>query len=260
MAREVEKKGNTAIYLYGITEKEVSPGKLLGVDGWNSVHAVPCAGFFCWISEVSRKEFADNLPANMENLDWLAEASVQHQRVVSAIARVSDILPARFGTVFLSQASLETDIRGKKRVLEKDFAKIRGSDEFGVKVFSVPANLAPSKVAASTGKDYLKAKAALLQRKPPKKQTLDSDFQEFERELESVAEETAQAGKIGSGQRGLQWQTSLLLRRSNRKKFDAILRRYSKQWARERQIECTGPWPPYSFVSRTDASSSRQQG
>ena len=42
----------------------------------------------------------------------------------------------------------------------------------------------------------------------------------------------------------------LLLRRPDRKKFEAILRRFSRQWAGAKQIECTGPWPPYSFVSR----------
>ena len=252
MAARVEKRMNTAIYLYGVTEKEASPGKLLGVDGLNAVEPLPCAEMFCWISRVSRKEFADNLPANMENLDWLAEASVQHQRVVSAIARVADILPARFGTVFLSEASLEADIRGKKRILQNDFAKIRDADEFGVKVFGVLPNVELPKVHARTGKDYLKAKAALLQRRPAKKQTLDSDFQEFEGELASIALETAQAGKISSGQRGLQWQVSLLLRRADRKKFEAILRKYSKQWTGAKQIECTGPWPPYSFVSRNE--------
>ena len=252
MAPEVDKNTNTAIYLYGITEKAVSPGRILGVDGLNAVECLPCTGLFCWISRVSRKEFADNLPANMENLDWLAEASVQHQRAVSAIAQVGDILPARFGTVFLSEASLENDVRAKKRMLQKDFAKIEGADEFGVKIFAVLPTVELPKVSARTGKDYLKAKAALLQRRPAKKASLDSDFKEFQDELESVAIDTAQAGKISSGQRGLQWQVSLLLRRAERKKFDAILRKYSKQWAGERQIECTGPWPPYSFVSRSE--------
>jgi hypothetical protein len=250
MAPEVEKTTNTAIYLYGVTQKEVSPGKILGVDGVNAVEALPCAGLFCWISRVSRKEYADNLLANMEDLDWLAEASVQHQRVVSVIGRGADILPARFGTVFLSETSLEADVRGKKRILQKDFAKIHDSDEFGVKVFGVLPNVELPKVSARTGKDYLKAKAALLQRSPTKKQTLDSDFQEFEGEIASVAVATAKAGRISSGQRGLQWQISLLVRRTDRKKFDAILRKYSKHWAGARQIECTGPWPPYSFVSR----------
>jgi hypothetical protein len=252
MAPVVNKTTNTAIYLYGVTEKEVSPGKILGVDGVNAVEALPCAGVFCWISRVSRKEFADDLPSNMENLDWLAEAGVQHQRVVSAIAGLADILPARFGTVFLSEASLQADVAGKKSILRSNFSKIRGSDEFGLKVFGVLPTLELPKISARTGKDYLKAKATLLQRRPAKKQTLDSDFQEFQSELETIAVETAPAGQISSGQRGLQWQISLLLRRADRKKFDAILRRYSKLWAGAKQIECTGPWPPYSFVSRTE--------
>jgi hypothetical protein len=28
-----------------------------------------------------------------------------------------------------------------------------------------------------------------------------------------------------------------------------VLRKYAQQWGEERSIECTGPWPPYSFVS-----------
>ena len=252
MASGVEQAKGAAIYLYGVTQKEASAGRLLGVDGVNAVETLPCAGLFCWLSKVSRKEFADNLSANMENLDWLAEASVQHQRVVSAIARVTDILPARFGTVFLSEASLQADVRGKKRVLQKDFSKIHDSDEFGVKIFGVLPNVELPKVTGRTGRDYLKAKAALLQRRPPKQQYTNSDFLEFENDLAKLAVETAQAGRISGGQRGLQWQISLLLRRADRRKFDAILRKYSKQWAGAKQIECTGPWPPYSFVSRSE--------
>jgi Gas vesicle synthesis protein GvpL/GvpF len=255
MAPGVTPDENRVIYLYGITESEIALAKLTGVDGSGAVEAIPCAGLACWISRVSRKEYADNLPANMENLDWLAEASVQHQRVVSAIARKADMLPARFGTVFLSEASLEADVRSKKRILEKDFAKIHGSDEFGVKVFGVLPKAELPRVASRTGKDYLKAKAALLRKPPIKNRLSDSDFQEFVSALQRIAVDTAEAGKISAGQRGMQWQTSILLRRSDRKKFDALLRKYSKQWAGERQIECTGPWPPYSFVSRADVVS-----
>jgi hypothetical protein len=255
MANGVNTTSNTAIYLYGVTETEATLGKILGVDGVNPVESLPCAGFCCWISRVSRKEFADNLAANMENLDWLAEASVHHQRVVAAIAGATDILPARFGTVFLSEASLTADIRSNKRILQKDFGKIRGTDEFGIKVFGVLPNLELPKVSARTGKDYLKAKAALLQRKPTQKQAMGAEFEDFQRQLQSLAVDTAQAGKISSGQRGLQWQISLLLRRADRKRFEALLRSFSKQWAGEKQIECTGPWPPYSFVSRAQVMS-----
>jgi hypothetical protein len=192
----------------------------------------------------------------MENLDWLAEASVHHQRVVSSLAQSSAILPARFGTVFLSQATLENDVRGKKRLLEKDFSRIRGADEWGVKVFAVAPKLElPPSSPARTGKDYLKAKAAMLSKRPSKTNVSPAEFEDFSQELQNIAVEAAEIGKVSGGQRGLQWQTSLLLRRADRKKFEAVLRKFSKQWAGTRQIECTGPWPPYSFVSRSDPES-----
>jgi hypothetical protein len=254
MATRVAPEITRVVYLYGITKKQPSTPKLTGVDSTSPVEAIRCAGLVCWISRVSRKDFADDLSANMENLDWLAEASVQHQRVVSAIAEAADVLPARFGTVFLNDASLEADVRAKKHNLESDFAKIRDSDEFGVKVFGVLPKTELPAVSARTGKDYLKAKAALLQRRPAKEKVSASEFQGFLKDLQGLAVSTAEAGKISTGQRGLQWQISLLLRRSDRKKFDGVLRKYSRQWAGQRQIECTGPWPPYSFVSRSTDS------
>jgi hypothetical protein len=36
---------------------------------------------------------------------------------------------------------------------------------------------------------------------------------------------------------------------AKRKQWDNVLRRYATEWGAERSIECTGPWPPYSFVS-----------
>src|SRR5512140_1501494 len=115
MAAGVGNDENKVLYLYGIGEKEipVSP-KMVGVDGRSAVKAIQCAGLVCWASWVSRRDFADNLSSNMEDLDWLADASVHHQRVVSSLSQASEIWPARLGTVFLSQASLEKDVRSKK--------------------------------------------------------------------------------------------------------------------------------------------------
>lgn len=252
MAPRVKPKSDKVLYLYGVTRKNLTPiPKVAAVDGSAGVEAVDCGGLVCWISPVRRVEYADNLSANMENLDWLAEASVRHQRVVSAIASETEILPARFGTVFLTQSSLEADIQDRRKTLESDLRRIRDSDEWGVKVFGVPPRVELPKTGSRSGKDYLRAKAALLQKRPTK--GTDADLIRFEEELKRVAVETAVGGKISSGQRGLQWQTSLLLRRDDRKRFEALLKKFSKEWADVRQIEATGPWPPYSFVTRQDA-------
>src|SRR5436305_5173055 len=114
------------LYLYGISEGQVPPPSLAGVDGAATIEAVPCAGLVCWISRVAASDFADNLARNMENLDWLAEVGVRHQRAVAAVAELCDVLPARFGTVFLSESTLAADVRSRKPTLLADLQRIRG--------------------------------------------------------------------------------------------------------------------------------------
>lgn len=239
------------LYLYGITETELREiPELIGVDRFAPIEVVDCEGVFCWISRVSALDFEKNLASNMENLDWLAETSVAHQRVISAISQFTDILPTRFGTVFRTEKSLCKHVARRVRGLKKDFERIQGADEWGVKVFTLQLAPLPMPVAR-TGKDYLKAKAALLPSRKPKSVQRE-DMIKFEQALAGVATEAAPVGNVSRGQRGLSFQTSLLVKRTKRKQLESVLEKFARQWAREHRIECTGPWPPYSFVSRPD--------
>jgi len=237
------------LYLYGITRSgKGSIPKLAGVDGGASVEAVPCAGLVCWTSRVDKKEFAENLAGNMENLEWLAEVSVRHQQVVAAIARARDILPARFGTVFRTPASLAADVDKHKALLIRDLKRISGCEEWGLKIFSLQSR-APAVIAAKSGRDYLRAKAAALhaELRPGD----DEEVQRLERALEQMAVASAPGGgAVSRGQRGLEWQGSLLVKRIQSRKLQQLVARFSQEWEGARRIELSGPWPPYSFVSR----------
>ena len=248
MAAELNLR-DRVLYFYGITESRPKNSiQQPGVDSQSQIEAIDCEGLTCWISRVSSGEFEKDLAANMENLDWLATASVAHQRAISAIAREVEILPARFGTVFRSEESLRKHIYAGKREITRDLKRIKGADEWGIKVFAAkPAPVLVPQVRS--GKDYLKAKAALLPAKKSRSDT-NGEFAEFENALQRLALESAAVGNVSSGQRGLKFQTSLLVRRKDRKKLESVLKRFSQRWAEARQIECTGPWPPYSFVSR----------
>lgn len=238
------------LYFYGVTESCPEDAiQRSGVDLQSQVEPVEFEGLTCWVSRVSAMEFEENLARNMENLDWLATASVAHQRAISEIAGEEEILPARFGTVFRNEDSLRKHIRAHIREIARDFKRIKGADEWGVKVFVAKAAAAPVPQVRS-GKDYLKAKADLLPRKSSRSDG-NGEFAEFERALRRVALESAAAGNVSSGQRGLRFQTSLLVKRKDRKKLESVLKKFSQRWAEARQIECTGPWPPYSFVSRS---------
>ena len=237
------------VYFYGVTESFPENSiQQPGVDFASKIEPIECEGLTCWVSLVSAVEFEKDLARNMENLDWLASSSVAHQRAISAIASEAEILPARFGTVFRSEDSLRKHVRAQLRDIARDFKRIKGADEWGVKVFSRKAT-APPTVQVRTGRDYLKAKAALLSGKSSRSDN-DREFAEFERALRQVALESAAAGNVSAGQRGLRFQTSLLVKRKDRKKLESVLKKFSQRWRAARQIECSGPWPPYSFVSR----------
>ena len=237
------------LYLYGITRSgKGSVPKLAGIDGSASVEAVPCAGLVCWTSRVDKKEFAENLAGNMENLEWLAEVSVRHQQVVAAIAGSRDILPARFGTVFRTPASLAADVDKHKALLSRDLKRIIGCEEWGLKIFSLRSQ-ATAAIAAKSGRDYLRAKAAALhaELRPGD----DEEVQRLERALKQMAVASAPGGgAVSRGQRGLEWQGSLLVKRRQRRKLQQLVARFSQEWEGARRIELSGPWPPYSFVSR----------
>jgi hypothetical protein len=248
MAAEINAH-DRVLYFYGITESRPANSiQQPGIDLQSHIEGIDCEGLTCWIGRVSAVEFEKDLAQNMENLDWLATASVAHQRAISAIAREAEILPARFGTVFRSEESLRKHIRAHTREIKQDLERIKDADEWGIKVFAGKAAPVPVPQVHS-GKDYLKAKAALLPSKRSRSD-MNGEFAEFENALGKVAVESAAVGNVSSGQRGLRFQTSLLVKRKDRKKLESVLKKFSERWAEARQIECTGPWPPYSFVSR----------
>jgi hypothetical protein len=237
---------NTVLYLYGITRQAGRlAASLRGVDGISTVEPLEASGLTCWLSRVDAGEFSDQLARNMENLEWLAEASVRHQRVVGAIHEGQPILPTRFGTVFLNEESLSEDIAGRKAALLDGFQRIADADEWGIRVFAQPR---PALAAspARTGKEYLRRKATQLHAKPPR--TLEPEIQQFAAEIAKLATDSAEGGKVGSGQPNLRWQTSILLPRSRRPRFDSLLNRFAHKFAERFRVEGTGPWPPYSFV------------
>ena len=252
MAAKLKSADARVLYLYAITESRLTKlPTLMGVDMLAEVEPIEAGGLTCWTSRVSALDFEENLARNMENLEWLAEASVAHQRVVSALSQELEALPARFGTVFQNEASLRRHVRSRASELKRDLARIKGADEWGVKVFAVKSAVRPIGKIQS-GKDYLKAKAALLPKRRPAT-IASTELAEFDEALKQVAAETAAIGSVSSGQRGLTYQKSLLVKRTDREKLESILKKFADDWAEARRIECTGPWPPYSFMSRPGA-------
>lgn len=245
---------DTVVYLYGVTlparkPEPSDPISAIGIDGSAPVGCEEVAGLVCWFSLVSRRDFADKLSENMENLDWLSVAGVRHQKAVSEISRGATILPARFGTIFLTLESLEQDIKRRKATLLRDLKRFQDSDEWGIKIFALPQ--ARPAIVASSGADYLKQKAAQQARKAGEG-TVSADIKKFAAAVKKISAASVEsAGSISGARPDLEWQASFLIRRSKQKLLQGLLKRFSDAWEGKRRIECTGPWPPYSFVGKS---------
>ncbi len=238
-----------SLYVYGITQVPERPFSVTSeaVDGRGAVEPFAEGEYLCWASRVSRQEFALDLQKNMENLEWLAACSIRHQKVLAEIGEVTQVLPARFGTVFLSPESMMADLRAKVPNLREIFRRISDADEWGIKVFGVAQPQATAAITASSGADYLRQKSVALQGSPAARR--DEALVQFGEELAKFAEASVPGGKASSGQPGLLWSGSFLVKRSQKRRFDEVLKRFAGEWAPARRIDVSGPWPPYSFVS-----------
>lgn len=233
------------LYLYGVSATAPKLKVPTSINGNSPLEHLEAADLTAWYSRVSPVEFGERLATNMENLEWLSAVSVRHQRTVAHISEAVTLLPARFGTVFNSEKSLRDHISEQKDQLTQKLARIDGAEEWGVKLFltAAPPSL---EIKASSGRDYLRAKSAMS---PAKRRTeLDSEVADFVRELQSIAADSAPTGKVSSSQPNLEWQATFLVRKKDRPKWDRALKTYATRWADRREIQCTGPWPPYSFV------------
>lgn len=241
-----------AVYLYAISAEKmprVTSLPVIGVDDSGRVVGLPSGPLTAWISAVDAHSFANALEQNMENLDWLAEATLRHQKAVAAIAERSTktLLPTRFGVVFSSVSALQQDLAQRQKPILAAAKRVEGCEEWGVKVFQLATRAAhPTFESARSGADYLKKKASALNAQTAGE---DAETRAFAKRLSTIARDVARSGKVSSGQRGLQWQATFLVPRSKRKAWENGLRTFAERWGDERSIECTGPWPPYSFVA-----------
>jgi len=249
-AKKSEKKtaASRVLYLYAISQMPKTAAPVIaaeGIDGTAPLEAIRCGSYICWASRVAKKEFADTLSDRMQDLEWLATTGLRHQRAVAESAANSTSLPARFGTVFLTEESLAQHVKERSAAFKKAFERVADADEWGIKIFAEPKRVSRPTTKAASGSDYLKRKAELLQ---PRKGQLDKEVQNFVSAMTQLAVAASPGGKASAGQPGLAWHGSFLIRRADRKKLDAALKKYAAAWKDRRRIDCSGPWPPYSFV------------
>jgi Gas vesicle synthesis protein GvpL/GvpF len=223
------------LYVYAISESPQVP-EVSGLDG-APLRRVGSSAPFAIVSE------HEDLPLERGEKDlWT------HERVVEEAMATGAVLPMRFGSSLPDQAAVTSALRERKLEFERGLDRVRGAVELSVRatlnVEEISKRAEPHRThaggapAEGPGTAYMRAR---LSRTRGAGQLADR----IHVRLAPLAR--ASTLRVGTGGRP-SMKAAYLVSRERTEAFRERLERIERE-VEEMSLACTGPWPPYSFVS-----------
>lgn len=238
-------------YLYALSQRQPALRSLAAADAAachplaGEIQVLPAGPFFALTSPVAESDFVgEAAEEQLRDLEWLAPRALRHEAIVRAAHEETDVIPARFATVFSSPEALTAWVAAQEQALAQAFARLHGAEEWGVRLVGAPEGeteslSAPAEPpAAATGRSYL---AAVRQRREHAAQRAACARQlvgSFAQRVQPLIREWAFRRPF---------VFACLLARENRQIFAMAAEEFSRPEMGLR-FELSGPWPPYSFV------------
>jgi len=247
------------------------PGR--GVDGRSPLEVAVFQDLAAVWSPVPVEDFCGpEAEERMQDLTWIGPRVIRHQEVVAGVMRHSPVLPARFGTIFSSLAKLEKVLQRHSEAIAGTLTRLTDQEEWAVKgmldrtgakekLFSLKLSREAERLKAlSPGKRYfeeqrLRAAGDLeLQRWLQEvRRKLWTDLRDYAAE---VRERRLLSREATGSDADMVWNWALLLPRQAVGGFQALVQAVNAQYGEYGlRLECTGPWPPYSFCPVLDMES-----
>lgn len=210
---------------------------------------------------VHRVEAEVKIEDAQKSLEWVS----RHQSVVEeAWKKYKTVLPFAFGTIIRGDENeLKKWMEKEHDRLVKNIVKVRDKAEYGVQIFWYPSKyvdivvdskgelkeLKQKSDGESSGTAYMYKKrfeAALKDEMEHRATELFRSF--FERIKECVSDITIEKIKSLEGDKQMLLNVSCLSNDLQVKKLGEVLEDIGR--GEDHPVRFTGPWPPYSFVSR----------
>jgi hypothetical protein len=261
------------LYLYCLARLDrLPPSSLLGqgLDGRDSLSVALFQDLAAVWSPVPVADFSGpEAEERLRDLTWIGPRAIRHQEVVAGLMRHSPVLPARFGTIFASLANLEKMLQRHHDSIDGFLTRITDQEEWAVKglldrqgaqekLFSLNlAREAESLEALPPGKRYFEERRLRAAGKQELQRWLQKVCREVWADLRNCAGEARErrllSREVTGGDQDMVWNWALLVPEKAVPDFQARLRDAKERYAGHGLgLECTGPWPPYSFTPALD--------
>jgi hypothetical protein len=258
-----------AIYVYCVVEAKTLGGRVPnGLPGGVRPSRLDLGrGLWAVVSEVPLSKYGPaQIEAGLRNLEWVAEVAVAHESVVEHFAtrRGATVVPMKLFTMFTSPARAISDLRGRRPILTAALRRVRGCDEWGVRLVGRPRRSTPA-AAPLTGRSGAAFLAAKKQARDARRDALLQVSEAVESAYDLLAPlsrdsrrrtdfpESAVAPPL--------LDAAFLVPAARKASFRAAAKRAAVA-CRAAGVELTlsGPWPPYNFVQPAGQSRSVAHG
>lgn len=257
---------SNALYLFCLARAGLIPSlEGRGINGdevllkkdFSDVAAIAC--------EVREDEFAgSSAEQRLQNLEWVAPRAVRHEQVIEEVMKFSPVLPAPFGSLFSSSASVERLIESNLGAINRFLDHVSEREEWSVKAYLSRPKALDEIVAAkmkdsseilstlTTGMRYFKERQLQAEAEKELGNWIKETCSIVAQELISCSTDSRQRKIVplhkeeGDRQQVVNWAflvaDSLVGDFLNR--IESANARFN---ARGLFFESSGPWPPYSF-------------
>lgn len=250
---------DTAVYVYCVCRAARRPrmGRVpAGVPGSTSPETQQVASAL-WLvtSHVPLDLYGPgSLEPRLQNLDWVAEVAVAHERINEFLARRKGmvVLPLKLFTMFSSPEKAGADVRARRTAIDRAIRHVAGCEEWGIRVTraATAAALPSDGPQSRTGTGFLRARKAArdsaLTARAGSLAAAEAALGRLTRFAEDV-HRRARRAEPGTNPPIL--EAALLVRTDARARFTAEARRQASTLAQAgADLALTGPWPAYNFV------------
>lgn len=206
------------------------------------------------VSTVDREAWTgDEAASNMRSLAWVAPRATRHEEVVEAVMETGPVYPARFGTLFSSSARLRVVAKEHEDVVCNHLDHVDGAQEWAVKLM-LDRDRAVQQMSGdeepTSGTAYLRQKVQEREARNEVDAWLDEVTDAVFDTLTLLSRDAVmiEARDRPDDSREVAAHAAFLVSNDNTDAFfQAVDSARSRLADNGLDVECTGPWPPYSF-------------
>jgi len=262
--------GENAFWAYCVVhagDAGVIPGDLEGIEPGTSVEVLTEGELAALVSTVPLAQYNDErLREHLEDLGWVEQTARAHEAVLERVLSFATIVPLRLCTLYRDTDGVRRLLRETGEAFTDGLAAVDGCVELGVKVFALPGQAAAAVVSDTASAEraahsQARPGAAYLSRRQDERDQADRAREARAQCAEAVHEHLTELSRAATtnppqrpeahGREGTMLLNGAYLVARDRvaEIGDAVvdLRAYWEPQGCE--IELTGPWPAYNFVS-----------